>query len=355
MAVLSSFVSSGPASSIRARYSYWPTTLGTIRKVVRFRIPSSPRATRWLTSGSQSPALTFCSRIRLASASRRPRASTVDAQGHRVAGEDDRAGLDLGDADVPRPFLGPGGDGVDRDVQPRRGLGDAEGVFPRVRPPVRHQHDPGDRPPPVRGEHPAEGVAERRDRPRRVDRRQRPRRRRPRGAGLARRFEVVQEDVAPGAELGHLRPERRLDQVDPRHPPEAIHGRLPRLRPELQGRGELGRLAVVGVRVGEPHALRVVDDHRQVRLDRLALRRDQDRLDQHRRDRQEHQRPQADQDRPPLAGQLVLLAAGEPPEQDSAATASARSPSARLPPGSAVSSSREPPGSGSPAAGRSQD
>ena len=39
-------VSSGPASSARARNSYWPTTRGVRRNDVRFETPSSPSTTR---------------------------------------------------------------------------------------------------------------------------------------------------------------------------------------------------------------------------------------------------------------------------------------------------------------------
>ena len=86
---------------------------------------------RWLPTGSQSLPLTRCSRKTVPSASLQPAGLDDDAQRHRVAGEDDRAGLDLGEADVPRPLLGPGRDREDRDALADRGFGGAERVFAR--------------------------------------------------------------------------------------------------------------------------------------------------------------------------------------------------------------------------------
>ena len=86
---------------------------------------------------------------------------------------------------------------------------------------------------------------------------------------------------------------------------------------QLQVGGQRHGARVVGVRVGKPHALRIVDDDRQVRRHRLARRRDQHRLEQHGRDREQGQHAQADEQRPLAPRQLAALPAVEPPEQAS--------------------------------------
>ena len=290
---LSSRVSSGPASSIRARYSYWPTTLGTIRNVVRLRMPSSPRAIRWLATCSQSPPLTRLLEDEVGLDVVQSAGLDDDRQGHRVVGEDHRAGLDLDDPHIPRALLAPGRDREDRDVQPGQRLGHPDRVFAGVRAAVGDHHDPRHRPPPVHRQDAPERVAQGGDRPLRLDLTERPRAGRAGRDGLRGRLQVVERHVASPPQVVEVRRDRPFDQVQPGRLPEPIHRRLPPLALKLQGGRGRGRAGLIGVGVREPHALRVIDDDRQVRPDRLPVRRDQDRLDQHDGDRREHERPQA--------------------------------------------------------------
>ena len=315
VATLSSCVSSGPASSTRARYSYWPTALGVIRNVVRLRMPSSPSTTRWLPIGSQPPSLIRCSRTTVASASLSPRASTTTP---RVIGSRTKT-TGLASISASRmfrgPFVGPGGDRVDRDVLPDRRLRGAERVLARVRPAVGRQHDARDRLAAMRRQHASDRVAQRRDRPLRLDVVELPRLRRIRRALPGRRVEVV--DVELPAPRQRLQPGSQdlLHQLQPRRLPQPLDRRLPAGGLQLHVRRQGHGARVVRVRVGEPHALRVVQDDRQVRRHGLALRRDQHRLEQHRRDRQQDEPAQADQQDPLAPRQVAALPAIEPPEQ----------------------------------------
>ena len=283
---MSSCVSSGPASSTRARNSYWPTTLGVIRNVVRLRMPSSPRTIRWLPTGSQSPSLTRCSRTTVASASLQPAGLDDDGQRHRVADEDDRAGLDLGEPDVPRPLVGPGGDrrrsGCSGGRPPRR-----RGAGPRPcstgrRSPGRSRRPagPGARPARPRSASPSGETARfglmsssfrGRRRPAGPSWRPIPGRRgTARGRGRAPR--------GAGSKAALTRSSRGVSR-------SRSTGDRPPSDCSCRAAASSAALRVVGVRVGEPHALRVVEDDRQVRPHRLAPRRDQHRLDQHGRRR----------------------------------------------------------------------
>ncbi len=165
-------------------------------------------------------------------------ASGLDDDGdvHRVADEGDGAGLDLGQADVPRPFVGPGGDGVDRDALANRRLGGAEGVFAGVRPPIRRQDQAGDRLPPVRRQDALQGVAQRRDRPIRLDAVELAG---PGGevrGGPGGGFEVIGVKVAAVAECLQGRGQTRLDQGEPGGLAELVDRRSAPIGRESSGR-----------------------------------------------------------------------------------------------------------------------
>jgi hypothetical protein len=238
-----------------------------------------------------------------------------DGDVHRVADEDDRAGLNLRQADVPRPLVGSGGDGVDRDALTDRRLGGAERVFARVGPAVGRDDQAGDGLPSVRREHPLQCVAQRGDRSVGLDAVELAGPGGEVGRGPRGRFEVVGEEVAAVAQGLQGRGQAPLDQGQSGRLAELVDRRSSPVGRDLEAGGEARRPGVVGVGVGELHALGVVEHQRQPRPDRLAPRRDQHGLDQHGRQRCEDRQPEGHQRDPPPSLEVPRLPSIEPPEQ----------------------------------------
>ena len=236
-----------------------------------------------------------------------------DGQRHRVADEDHRADLDLGQPDVPRALVGPGGDGEDRDVLPDGRLDGAKGIFAGVGPAVgRHDHA-GDRLAAMGRQHAVERVAQRRDRPVRLDVVELARPRRLARARLGRRLQVVDEQLpaacrAPrGSAAATV-----LDQVQPRRLAQPLDRRLARPRTRASSSAASSAARELSVYGSENFMLsESSSDDRQVRRDRLAAGRDQHRLEQHGRRRPASvSTAQADQERPLQLRQVAALPAG---------------------------------------------
>src|SRR5262249_17860942 len=139
-----------------------------------------------------------------------------DAQRHRVADEHHRADLDLGEPNVPRSLVGPGGDRVDRDVLADGRLGGAERVLAGVGAAVGRQDDARYRLAAVRRQHAPDRVAQGRDRRLRLNLVELARLRRLRRALLRRRVEVVGIQAPPLRKRVDLPAQYLLDQPQPR-------------------------------------------------------------------------------------------------------------------------------------------
>ena len=131
-----------------------------------------------------------------------------DGQHHRVAHEDHRADLDLGEPDVARALVGPGGDREDRDILAGGGLDGAERIFAGVGAAVRRQDHAGDRLAAMSGQHAVQGVAQGRIGAIRLDVVELARPRRGAAAGLGRRLEVVNEQLPATRQRLQVRAQR---------------------------------------------------------------------------------------------------------------------------------------------------
>ncbi len=184
------------------------------------------------------------------------------------------------------------------------------------RPSRRQDQTPATGWPRWRRQHAVKRIAQRRDRPVRLDVVERARPRRFARARPGRRFQVVEEQLpAAGQRFQVAGSGPFLTRSSRGVSRSRSTGDRPPADSSFNLRGDLDRPRFVGVRIGELHALGIIEDHGQMRRDRLAmLARDQDRLDQHGREGRQRQR------RAGRPGALASPATGRGAPSDRAAT-----------------------------------
>ncbi len=192
----------------------------------------------------------------VASASRRPRASTTTAS--VIGSRTNTTGLTS--ISASRMFRGPSSPPAaiaKIGIFCRAAASTArKRVFARVGPSVGRQDHARHRLAAMRRQHAVQGVAQGETGTIRLDRRRACASRADgRRAGLGGRFQVVNKELAAAAQSLETRAEDRLDQVEPRRLPQPLDGRparrwTPASRPRRSDRARL-----VGVRVGKLHAL----------------------------------------------------------------------------------------------------